>query len=304
MYFGSFCFSSLLHLIVIFFMVFYSVRQSDVVPSTIKLKSVPIKFVTADNIDLALKKKLDKSLSDKTTQKNTSNSVSEKPVVEQKLKSTSQSPIQKKELNVPKNLENSKKDTKTSLQNSNSFNTKDKKNINSTNIIKKESSKDQNKKPSSVKKKEVLKKEKDIISSLLKDLENTNDYLENHSEKEVEIPKKKAHENTQKDTTLSISEKLLIKSKIESNWNPPFLLSKADKNAITMLLNIKIRPDGSIEDVSVKNVKCNLDKQKCNLLVDSAIKAVFLSSPISGLSSERYNLWKEFNLLFNPNEID
>ena len=90
-----------------------------------------------------------------------------------------------------------------------------------------------------------------------------------------------------------------IKNQIEKHWRPP-VAAKNLKDA-RVILHITLNKDGSVKEASIKDVICppNVD-EICKLTAESAVRAVRQASPIKNLPTDRYDIWKEFNMLFNP----
>ncbi|CAN0605486.1 unnamed protein product, partial [Ectocarpus sp. 12 AP-2014] len=99
-----------------------------------------------------------------------------------------------------------------------------------------------------------------------------------------------------------ITEKLLVKGTIEKNWRPPVGLENLSE--VRVLLHMTLEKSGEISNVIVKSIICPLNSDNtCNLTAESAIRAVKQSSPIENLPPERYDVWKEMDLIFNPSHI-
>jgi hypothetical protein len=65
-----------------------------------------------------------------------------------------------------------------------------------------------------------------------------------------------------------------------------------------------LEKSGEISNVIVKSIICPLNSDNtCNLTAESSIRAVKQSSPIENLPPERYDVWKEMDLIFNPSHI-
>jgi hypothetical protein len=155
--------------------------------------------------------------------------------------------------------------------------------------------------------KKIVKKEEDSIDAILKNLEKA-------SEGESEKAKNKAKTNNpeakakargasyNEDSPLSITEKQLVKQQVEKHWRPPVGTANFEKVRVSMKLYLE--KDGSISKVVVANVICPPDsKSTCTLVEESAIRAVWKANPIENLPADRYNIWKEFDLFFDPSNI-
>lgn len=101
---------------------------------------------------------------------------------------------------------------------------------------------------------------------------------------------------------LSITEKMMIKRQIEKNWSPPVGLDSA--RDIRILLHLKLNKDGSVKNLDVKNVICpKKNISVCKLVAESAIRATRKASPIENLLPERYDIWGEFDIDFDPSSL-
>lgn len=101
---------------------------------------------------------------------------------------------------------------------------------------------------------------------------------------------------------LSITERLVIKRQIEANWQPP--LGLEDLESMRILLYLKLNEDGSVSDLDIKNVVCpNSAIAICKIFAESVIRAVKQANPLENLLPERYDVWKEFELNFDPSQI-
>ncbi len=103
---------------------------------------------------------------------------------------------------------------------------------------------------------------------------------------------------------LSLSEKDAIKQQITKNWT--ILSGIKDAQNMVVTLVIKLAIDGSVQDVSIKDkVRYGTD-QAFRAMADSAVRAVYKSSPLQGLPAEKYDVqdgWREIELNFNPSEM-
>lgn len=157
------------------------------------------------------------------------------------------------------------------------------------------------------KKEEVKKQDDDPMESILKNLEKESKGTaaktptKSHDAKEQSNKTARGAEYDE-DSPLSITEKLLVKGQIEKNWRPPVGLEKLSD--VRVLLHMNLEKNGEIKEVIVKNIICPLNSENtCKLTAESAIRAVRQSSPIENLPLDRYDIWKEFDLIFDPSLI-
>lgn len=101
---------------------------------------------------------------------------------------------------------------------------------------------------------------------------------------------------------LSVTEKLIVKRQIEQNWRPP--IGAENLEDVRVLLHMQLNEDGSLKELKLIGVHCpTLAAETCQLAVDSAVRAVKKSVPLENLMPERYDVWKEFDLHFDPSFI-
>ena len=104
---------------------------------------------------------------------------------------------------------------------------------------------------------------------------------------------------------LSISEKDEIKRQITNNWS--VVSGAKDAKDMVVTLSIKIAQNGEITQIDIaKNMLRYNSDPFYKAMVESAIRAVSKSSPLKGLSPEKYmvkNGWQEIELNFDPSEM-
>ncbi len=152
----------------------------------------------------------------------------------------------------------------------------------------------------------IAKKQEDVIDSILKNLEKESDGQEVNSPNKTNS--NQAHEGKfakgsyDEDSPLSITEKTLIKQQVEKNWRPPVGIANLEN--VQIILHLKLEADGTVIEVTIKDKICPIgSEQTCDLLAESAARAAKKASPIENLRPERYDLWKEFDLRFDPSNI-
>ena len=161
-----------------------------------------------------------------------------------------------------------------------------------------EKTKKEDKKP-----KDNKKKPKNTdLDSLLKNLEKESEGTNTKSTKRNSSTGAAKHDtkgNFNENNPLSISEKALIKQQIEKYWNIPIGAENMDQ--IKIIVYISLNQDGSVLEVKVKDKSCgSVSAATCQLVADSSIRAVWQASPLQNLPIERYDTWREFNFLFDP----
>ena len=98
---------------------------------------------------------------------------------------------------------------------------------------------------------------------------------------------------------LMISEMDRIKQPIRDNWNIPSL-----KASSTATLLIDVARDGTVQAVNIppRDQSLYAKDDDFRALVDSAKRAVWVSSPLKGLPADKYETWKVLEMNFNPDD--
>jgi outer membrane biosynthesis protein TonB len=162
--------------------------------------------------------------------------------------------------------------------------------------------------PKPTAKPKVAPKEEDNIDSILKNLEDESvgtdsKILKKSNAEQLEGTKKTRGMEYNEDSPLSITEKSLVKSQIEKNWRPP--IGNQNLRDVRVMLHMALETDGTINNVTVIKIICPPNSEAlCKLTAESAVRAVKQASPIENLPVDRYDVWKEFNLLFDPSFMD
>lgn len=154
--------------------------------------------------------------------------------------------------------------------------------------------------------KKPVKKEEDVMDSILKNLEKESDgqaiKSPNRNVMSQSDEGKFAKGDYDEDSPLSVTEKLLIKQQIEKNWQPP--VGAASLENVQVILHLKVLEDGTITDVRIKDILCPAGAgQTCDLVAQTAARAAKKASPLQNLRPERYDIWREFDLRFDPSNI-
>lgn len=154
----------------------------------------------------------------------------------------------------------------------------------------------------------VAPKEEDSIDSILKNLEEESEGDDQKalkkSNKEKQAGTKKARgADYNEDSPLSITELMLIKSQVERNWRPP--VGTQNLKDVRVILHMILAKDGTVTDVSIKDVICPPNSDlTCKLTAESAVRAVRQASPIENLPIDRYDVWKDVTMTFDPKAFD
>jgi hypothetical protein len=166
-------------------------------------------------------------------------------------------------------------------------------------IIKKEVKQPQAKKEETAKK--APKKQEDVIDSLLANLEKESEGAERRSPNRT--PPSPPNEgkfakgnNADEESPLSITEEMLIKQQIIKHWDKP-----AGIEGIEVIFHVRLDIEGNVTIIQVSGLTG--DKQLQVLVEETGRRAVKKASPIKNLRPERYNVWKEFKLRFDPSSM-
>jgi outer membrane biosynthesis protein TonB len=153
----------------------------------------------------------------------------------------------------------------------------------------------------------VKQEQDDIIDSLLRNLEDASEGKKVKTSKRKlentkDVGKLSKGEKYNEELPLSITEYLLIKNQVERNWRPPIGAKDLDKSRV--VVTISVNKDGVIKDVSLVSRHCPAGAtQTCELLAESAIRAVKATGQLKDLLQDRYNSWKEIKMTFDPSEF-
>lgn len=165
--------------------------------------------------------------------------------------------------------------------------------------IKKEVKQPQPKKEETAKK--APKKQEDIMDSLLANLEKESEGTERRSPNRT--PPSPPNEgkfakgnNAEEESPLSITEEMLIKQQIIKHWDKPVGLE-----GIKVVLHLSLDIEGNATILQVSGLKG--DKQLQILVEETARRAVKKANPIKNLRPDRYNVWKRFNVGFEPSDF-
>lgn len=215
-------------------------------------------------------------------------------------KEDSKTPAKKEKIETPKKIENKAKDAPAKKQPQ-----KPKKQEVTKKSETKKIEKDTPKKEAPKK----VKQQEDPIDSLLKNLEEASVGETSKSQfravdvSDLDDSKFSRGQMYDENSPLSVTEKIIIKRQIEANWQPPIGLE--DLENMRILLYIKLKEDGSVSDLDIKNVVCPTGSaiSACRVFAESVVRAVKKSNPLENLLPERYDIWKEFELHFDPSQI-
>ncbi|AIL65151.1 Periplasmic protein TonB [Rickettsiales bacterium Ac37b] len=102
---------------------------------------------------------------------------------------------------------------------------------------------------------------------------------------------------------LSLSEEASIRSQLYKCWEIPIGIKDIAK--MSVVLNIKLAQDGTVTHVKIieENKPSKGDISAFQVFGESAVRAVHKCSPLQNLPIERYNVWQEIELNFDPRDV-
>ncbi len=94
-----------------------------------------------------------------------------------------------------------------------------------------------------------------------------------------------------------------IRSKFIQCWTLPYGSKDSHKNKVTLVVYLDI--NANVKTVELINDKSNRYKKNPSFraMADSAIRAVYKCSPLSGLPKEDYDTWNTMEIHFDPSEM-
>jgi colicin import membrane protein len=96
---------------------------------------------------------------------------------------------------------------------------------------------------------------------------------------------------------LSMSEVDAIRRKLIALWNPPLAIDKPEEWVVTIIF--KLKRDGTLD--GVPQIRAS---QSYNPVArDKAIRAIFQAQPFNNLPQDKYDLWHELEITFDPRLI-
>ncbi|MCU7612453.1 hypothetical protein OC187_02665 [Anaplasma capra] len=89
-----------------------------------------------------------------------------------------------------------------------------------------------------------------------------------------------------------------IKNKFVRCWTVP--AGAKDVESMVVRVSLVLAPSGKVVRAGISDTHLYNSNPFFRAVADSALRAVYKCSPITGLSRDEYNLWKEVVLTFNP----
>lgn len=103
---------------------------------------------------------------------------------------------------------------------------------------------------------------------------------------------------------MSVNEKDAIRQQIMQNWTVPS--GAKDIQNIVATLHINVQSDGTVSKVEIVNQGRYNSDPSFRAMADSAMRAVYKSSPLRNLPAEKYDVkdgWREMEINFDPREM-
>lgn len=103
---------------------------------------------------------------------------------------------------------------------------------------------------------------------------------------------------------MSVNEKDAIRQQIMKNWTVPS--GAKDIQNIVATLHLNVQPDGTVSKVEIVNQSKYNSDPSFRAMADSAMRAVYKSSPLQNLPADKYDVkdgWRELEINFDPREM-
>lgn len=163
--------------------------------------------------------------------------------------------------------------------------------------------------PPKVEKENTPKEKPEAKEELDKILESVKEDAQKAVDKEAPVtPKESVPEQGARDDnydptiSLSSSEMDAIRSQISACWRLP--AGAENDYQLKVTLNIRLNPDGSLLEVrpSSQDLGRATSSPAFRTAVESAMRAVTLCTPLKNLPTDKYDTWKDFNMIFDPQD--
>jgi outer membrane biosynthesis protein TonB len=98
---------------------------------------------------------------------------------------------------------------------------------------------------------------------------------------------------------LSMSELDAIRRKLIALWNPP--LGVANPQELVVTIRFKLKRDGTLDGGPL--VMNSGQSQNFMIAREKAIRAIFMAQPFNTLPQEKYDLWHDLEVTFDPRDM-
>ncbi len=156
-------------------------------------------------------------------------------------------------------------------------------------------------------KKKIAPIEEDSLDSILKNLEEESigtdsKILKKSNAEQVEGTKKARGMEYNEESPLSITEKNYIKNRVEEHWRKPAGLNL---EGISIYVHMSLETNGQLKKLpEVISSNCQLAASVCKLVEDTILRAIKEASPFENLTIDRYDIWQENKMRFDPGSMD
>ncbi len=160
------------------------------------------------------------------------------------------------------------------------------------------------KNPEKKPKKKNLEKNDEIDKNAMKNLKNQLQKAEKILNSEIEQKNRQninSSENFGAQSMATLG--AYIKTKIIQCWKIPMTIGMISDQKVYVIVRIRLDQNGEIINFKVLNDSQYIHNEFFEKIKQSAIEAIQNCSPISGLQVERYEDWREIELIFDPNKI-
>jgi hypothetical protein len=103
------------------------------------------------------------------------------------------------------------------------------------------------------------------------------------------------------DTPLSMTEIDSIRTQIQRNWNVP--AGAQDAHLMIVKLRIQLLPDGTVHRVEIVEKGRIESEPFFRSMAESAVRAVKRTHQINNLSPDKYHLWRDITVNFDPRDM-
>jgi hypothetical protein len=167
--------------------------------------------------------------------------------------------------------------------------------------LKKEEVKEEKPKKTEPKKEEKTKKDDDFEKSILKSLEEEqkkkdDSKVDKQFKELADALKGDTNKQFNENLPMSMSEIDALKSQITKNWNTSAFNGAASKG-MQVVVEIQLDIEGNV--LMVKPQLASNSSPYYQAFVDSAVRAVKVSSPLKNLNKEKFSTWKDIEFRFD-----
>jgi len=103
------------------------------------------------------------------------------------------------------------------------------------------------------------------------------------------------------DSPLSMTEIDSIRAQIQRNWTVP--AGAQDAQMMIVKLRIQLGPDGSVRRVDIVEKDRMSAEPFFRTMAESAVRAVKRTGQIENLSPDKYHLWRDITVKFDPRDM-